>query len=445
MSDSSYYLPGTHARAGWMRRDTANILKRLFLCEQSMVINQGAWLAAIAPLDLKLALSRMLWEDAMTAHALRERVLELRFPSRQLDVGEDRPLLSLCESSRHAPSAEAFVLSLARVFKPALLQAYQEYLARADDIADGPTLRFLRLAIQEKSQHIEQLSRFVAKMLASQPGNRSSAENWVAQLNRQLAHVGGLSVEARDSSNMPSSIPGQRQFVLPKHPARDKRFSLCRFYWPDIIDPEFPYGEGLRLQLRSAVSHLNEVWAIETAGAILFTFSQTLGWDFIFDAARWVYDESRHCRMGYDRLLTWGFEPHEIPLGTYIYDSARNQPVAYRLGMLYYFETKNIGNKSKRAQAFAALEDQISQHDMEFDWADEAMHAHFGRRWLDTLHQLVPDECPPPDMIRQRCNQLVADIISSATPEETFKIRQVAEEMIHRAEQLVSAGPVDEH
>jgi hypothetical protein len=148
--------------------------------------------------------------------------------------------------------------------------------------------------------------------------------------------------------------------------------------------------------------------------------------------------------MGYDRLIGWGFEPSEIPLGTYIYDSARSQPAAFRLGMLYYFETKNIGNKSRRAQAFAALEDQVSQHDMEFDWADETLHAHFGHRWLEELHQLLPEECPPPDVIRQRCDELVATMISSATEEEIANIRRVAESMIHKAEQLASAGTVNE-
>jgi hypothetical protein len=102
-----------------------------------------------------------------------------------------------------------------------------------------------------------------------------------------------------------------------------------------------------------------------------------LGWEFVFDAARWTYDESRHCRMGYDRLLGWGFAPEEMPLGTYIYDSARGQEPLYRLGMLFYFETKNIGKKTQRAEAFARLDDQVSRHDMEFDWA-ETIHAHYG-------------------------------------------------------------------
>ena len=118
--------------------------------------------------------------------------------------------------------------------------------------------------------------------------------------------------------------------------------------------PLFPYGDGIRLQLRSAVSHVNEVWAVETGGAILHAFADDLGWEFIYDAARWTYDESRHMRMGYERLKTWGYPPEEIPLGSYIYDSARGQDPVIRLGMLHYFETKNIGKKTKRAEAFAA-------------------------------------------------------------------------------------------
>ena len=62
----------------------------------------------------------------MIAHALRERVFELRYPSRLMEVGEDAPLLAVVDEARHAPNAEAFVLALARLFKPALLAAYRE-------------------------------------------------------------------------------------------------------------------------------------------------------------------------------------------------------------------------------------------------------------------------------------------------------------------------------
>src|SRR5207245_245443 len=83
----------------------------------------------------------------------------------------------------------------------------------------------------------------------------------------------------------------------------------------DTLDPSYPYGEGIALQLRSAVSHLNEVWAVETAGVILHELAGELGWEFVRDAARWVYDESRHMLMGKRRLAAWGLDPAGIPLG----------------------------------------------------------------------------------------------------------------------------------
>ena len=135
--------------------------------------------------------------------------------------------------------------------------------------------------------------------------------------------------------------------------------TIAGFYWPDIVDPLYPYGEGMQLQLRSAISHVNEVWAVEAGGVILSAFADVLPWEWIYNSARWTYDESRHCRMGYERLMAWGFDPAEIPLGTYIYESATTADVAdvptNLLGMLFFFETKNIRHKPERARLFVRM------------------------------------------------------------------------------------------
>ena len=172
---------------------------------------------------------------------------------------------------------------------------------------------------------------------------------------------------------------------------------------------------------------------METGGAILHAFADDLDWDYIYDAARWTYDESRHVLMGYERLRAWGFALHEMPLGSYIYDSAAGQEPIIRLGMLHYFETKNIGNKVKRAEAFAQYQDRMSQHDMEFDWADETIHAAYGKRWHTALHEKFPDRIPDMDGLHRRCDELVAIEIAAATDAERAEIRQVADAMIAKA------------
>jgi uncharacterized ferritin-like protein (DUF455 family) len=233
--------------------------------------------------------------------------------------------------------------------------------------------------------------------------------------------------------------PDSRLPAIPAKPARDPRYWPCRFYWPDVIDPQFPYGEGLMLQLRSAVSHLNEVWAVETGGIILSEFADDLAWEWIHDAARWTYDEARHCRMGMERLAAWGFERSEIPLGSYIYESANGEDPIYRLGMLYFFETKNIGRKPERTAAFRAIGDEASEHDMDFDWADETIHATYGNRWLKALHEGYPERIPPPEQVRKRCEKLVQTMIRSASLEEKTAITERAQALIDRGKQLANS------
>ncbi|KKK40044.1 hypothetical protein WQ57_01925 [Mesobacillus campisalis] len=434
------YLPSNQKRGKFMRYDTAVILKRYFLCERALVIGQAGWLSGIPYFDVKMILPKMLWEDAMTAHELRNRVYELRFPSRMLEIGDDQALVDLIQQSYNAPNPLAFVMGLSRVFKPALKQAFEDYLEMADVLGDGPTHRFLELAVREKEDQIQTLEKYVQHYLEKEDARSiETAMQWVEELREKLGEIGGIGIE--NCKGMEVRLSDQ-VFTPNEVPNRDDRFIPVRFYWPDIVDKSFPYGEGVKLQLRSAISHLNEIWAVENAGFILHEFAGELGWDFIYDAARWVYDESRHCTMGYERLKQWGFEESELPLGTYIFDSCKGKDPIYRLGMLFYFESKNIGKKPERIKSFAEFNDQVSQHDMDFDWADETIHTAYGKRWLSAI--LEKRGLNPKDYqkIKDECDRLVDDVLKSVTEEEVQQITQITENMVEKAKQLVTAERV---
>src|ERR1700751_3884708 len=96
MSDYSTYLLSPQPRARWMRLDTAQLLKRFFFCERALLIAEAAWIPALAPLEVKTGLARFIWQSAETADALRNRVFELRFPSRLLEQeGADHARVAL--------------------------------------------------------------------------------------------------------------------------------------------------------------------------------------------------------------------------------------------------------------------------------------------------------------------------------------------------------------
>ena len=57
-----------------MRSDTAQLLKRFFFCERSLLISEASWIPAIASLEIKTNLARYVWhypfplnESAMSA------------------------------------------------------------------------------------------------------------------------------------------------------------------------------------------------------------------------------------------------------------------------------------------------------------------------------------------------------------------------------------------
>ncbi|HEY7693914.1 MAG TPA: DUF455 family protein [Gaiellaceae bacterium] len=271
-----------------------------------------------------------------------------------------------------------------RTLVGALRADYAAYLEATDELSDGPSVRVVAAALRDKE--------------------------------RQSAALAGIELADED-------------------PARDPRYFASSFYWPDVLDPAYPYGEGVALQLRSAVSHLNEVWAVDTAGRILQELSPELGWEFTREAARWLYDESRHMLMGKERLARWGFDPAQIPLGGYIYEACAGQDALYRLGMLGYFETKNIGRKRERAQAFHQMGDATSETDMEFDWADETLHAEYGRRWLRRLLETRGEDPEAWPGVLERCEELVRERVARATPAELERIRTCADSLVAAAEQ----------
>ena len=243
-----------------MRFDTAQLLKRFFFCERSLLVSMAAWIPAIAPLEIKTGLARFIWQSAENAHALRNRVFELRFPSRLLEEeGTDTALIELFGAVKDSPSVPAFLLSVGKILLPALRDCYQAYLEASDSIADGPTHRFLSLALSEKVEQIRVFEDWAESALSGNPELREGALAWTEAVGNRLSDVGGVGVAPSASAPATGPLSGSKTYTIPARPARDPRFWPCRFYWPDIIDPNYPYGEGMQLQLRSDMSHLNEV------------------------------------------------------------------------------------------------------------------------------------------------------------------------------------------
>ncbi len=70
---------------------------------------------------------------------------------------------------------------------------------------------------------------------------------------------------------------------------------------------------------------------------------------------------------------------------------------------------------------------------MDFDWADETIHAEYGHRWLDALHERYPERVPRIETLREQCDSLVAAEVAAATDADRAETHAVAGRLIEKA------------
>ncbi|MGH7996653.1 MAG: DUF455 family protein [Opitutaceae bacterium] len=378
--------PAASPRAHLNVADSAVILKRFYFVERALIVLQAGWLPGVEHWGTKLALPETLWENSVLARELRNRILELRYPERRIVAGDDEPLVARFRQCGDAPNGLAFVRALAEAARPYTRELYSSYRRIADALDDAPTLFFLNHALADFERQDERLRAASRGYAVVYPEQTAAADRWVAAVRAvfdQTPHALFFRPDAPpawDGSVLTAA--GGRPLRISRTGARDRRFRRCAFAWPDRLKPGDP-GEGRRLQLRQAVHHANEVWASEMAAACLHDLADKGPAEFLEDAARWCFDEIRHCRMGYERLKAWRFAEADIPLDAFSYDAGQSLDAIGRLGIIFFFESTYIHTKPERTRIFRDLGDRLSSHDMDFDWADELVHTHYGKRWLE--------------------------------------------------------------
>jgi uncharacterized ferritin-like protein (DUF455 family) len=359
---------------------SAQVLKRLYLVERELMRALGGWHISVANWELKAATPRHLWHDSLHADALRNRVLELRYPRRDVDVDHDPQLVGFLEQLTRAQNDAEFALGIYRVVKPALIATYQAYLAGGDALDDAPSFYHISHIVIDEQEHLDEASSII-DMLPQD--DLVAARPWEEYLQAYLSAIGGVLGEG-PRSQVPNDSPYARRppYEIPMRAARDPRFHPATVESP-LRPPRTPREE----QVWHAIEHANEVWAAEMPGAFLWHW-RDMPWSFYTDVARWSYDEMRHSLMGIRRLNAWGFEIGvDYPMVNDPYHAAVDQGAGLleMLAMLYSFEKDAPPVKQKQKKHFESLDDDSTAQDTDYDWADEAIHLRFGYTWLQHL------------------------------------------------------------
>ena len=171
--------------------------------------------------------------------------------------------------------------------------------------------------------------------------------------------------------------------------------------------------QRVAMQVWSAISHFNEIWAADVPASIMWELDNER-WDFYLDLARWAWDETRHSTMGWRALESWGWDvPDLIPFAYATYNALGSVPPIQRLALLYFYEEGLLraGTKQIEIKILESAQDDGSIQDMDYDWADEAIHVNFGYTWLK--HLLGDDQAGREELKRltDEARQIMADFV----------------------------------
>jgi hypothetical protein len=376
-------------------------LKRFSWVESRLTDLFLTQLTATPEWEVKDAFALHVWLDAEHAKWLQERVAEMRHPPHNFHLSPDPALEAWLQEALRSRGTVELLVAIYRVIKPALLDAYRAHFAQTNPMVDHPTRRILRFILQEEEEMIA-WGKAALQALIHDDTTRAQADAWEAHLRAYLADAGGIAGDAgkaelnRDGQDGAVSIPRPRATapLTPDWtPRRDGRFESYNYLFP----PHWVYAQRERPADERALAlickRLLEMDVPEMMASIIWrTREEALAagtpkpWDYTAEMCRQVWDEARHSMMGEAWLAHRGIDFTRVPLN-----------IGFSLGLntlvtpqeahaaLWWIEQGLMPKTTGKAYEWRVAReagDPLATLFMDYDWADEVLHVHIGRRWL---------------------------------------------------------------
>lgn len=346
--------------------------------EHEAMLQLAGWLPRAATFELKCELGRSLWEYSQHVNSFYLRLREIQSPAFQKP--SDKSLVKLVAEMLHAPDEFAFACGLYRVVIPSLVSSLENHEVATFPNSDQPSVHVITHALLDLRAQIARAEPILAA--AEKAGQFTPATRaWERYLRQLLAACGGISGLGR-CRPAPSGAPACRvDFVAPREAARDARFTNL-FADQAVMPPEEDYASHT---VEEFERYSTEMLAAETVAFVLYSV-RGMPWEFQYDTARHLYDEVRHCLMGYEWMRAHGMDPFKSPQYLHIYKWRTQYPPLMQYCMLTMGnEVHAFPYRHRRVLAHEKSGDKLSEQFVRYDIADETQHVRFGKRWLPEL------------------------------------------------------------
>jgi len=430
MATSTPSVPATGRMASV--NGMTRLLRLLFEVEREFLRTVTTLVYRVGEPELKYLICQHAWEAAGHARFIRERGRELTsFGTRDNVRAEIRQLFD--EAIGTAESDPQVILAgFYKVFKPALLAAYRDYLKLTNPLADWPSKKLVEEFIADEERHATEIAPYLKDVDASE---------WETHLTQALDDLGGwLGQETR--LPLAANYVWQHQATPFTHPATCNRgkYPVCSsiFGQDPTEDPivrdwlSDPKTDARVIRIMVYVWLMMELDAVDYL-ATVFVETPTAPFDLHFDLARHLWDESRHSQFGYRQLPKFGVDLMTVEHSLELYNVLVQMPAHERYAMMTMeFEAGSFPAKAHVMDRVRELNDFEADTLLAFDRNDEQNHVRYGHRWLPEMMALFGETRPVEAFVKatQEKFKEFAKIYGNKTPHSLPKETRLTGEKI---------------
>jgi uncharacterized ferritin-like protein (DUF455 family) len=378
-------------------QEMAAFQRVLFEVEREFVRTATTLIYRVGDIELKYLICQHVWEAAGHARFLRERGREMS------GFGKDESVrTAFQEIFEEAILPEDPMIALAgfyRVIKPALLSAYREYIQLTHHLADWPSRHLVEEFILDEERHASEIAPFFKGL---------NIGDFEAHLKSAIAALGGwLGQQTKEA--LPDSFQWQHQNKRYQHPLTCNRggFPICSSVFSEDPDEtpivrswlEDPNTDARVIRLMVYVWLMMELDAVDYLPT-LFYDTPDAPFDFHYDLARHLWDESRHSAFGYRQLPKLGVDLNSLEHSLDLYNILIQMTPPERYAMMTMeFEAGSFPVKAKVMDRVRELNDFEADTLLAFDRNDEQNHVRYGHRWLPEIMKLFGDDRPVDEFV----------------------------------------------
>ena len=379
--NASYQFAGLQRakEPGLSVEECARRIHRLSYVEERLMFLQAAHIVTTPQRDVKGLLSRLQYEDGLHSDLLKNRMTELRVSKAKSYSVPDNGLKVVLDEAMYSDGSVELLAALAKVFKPALLEAYRSYVRQTNGLADYESVRLMRNFIAEEEETLGLLEAAYEEVVKTTE-DEELATGWAGTLDEMLKAVGGVAGVGRTGAGSVRPVRSGGPFKVAKRPERDSSFLSV---WDVIHVDEERVPERLAQMI---ATRLGEITIAEALAIVLLEVDEQ-PWSFYVAISRHMWDEMRHSLFGEAAAEHVYGDRSALPL--------RDFEIEYLFEMtpLELYAMLGIGVEAalmkyppgKRAE-YEFCRD-LARHPLmttlqDFDWADEVEHVQIARQQL---------------------------------------------------------------